>query len=317
MSPEVPGVPASDGWRLKVAYLPPPPRGPVHGALWAGHAMMANRKSLDRPEGEGLGTTLARCGFHVYLADMRGHGESGPRAEEGGRWSYDDIVLKDIPAITRFVKNRHPELPLAVVGHSLVGHGTLAALGQMEGLPIDAVVSIASNTWVRAFEPSRLQWMKKRAVLSLFTGLARRKGYFPAKDYKFGSDNEARRYVEQFGRWARSGRWTSEDGSRDYLAGLARVACPVLSIAGAGDRFMCPPEEARRFHARLTRAPVTEWIVSKDSRFGYDATHMSLVTSRRGKVLWEAMATWLADTLGAVAAKKGPGKEKPGAEARP
>lgn len=292
-------VEALDGWRLAVDYHPPEPGVPTRGALWMGHAMMANRRSLDRPEGEGLASTLAAAGYHVYKADLRGHGESGPLAAESGRWRYDDIVLQDIPALSAWVKKRHPDLPLVVVGHSLVGHGTLASLGQVTGQPVDAVVSIASNAWVRPLERSRLRWIKKRAALVPFVGLSRVYGYFPARRFKLGSEDEARAYVEQFAQWARTGRWGSADGIRDYLAGLGAVTQPVLAISGAGDTLLCPPRDCRAFHARLKNAPVTYWEVSRSSRFGYDANHMSLVTNSKCAPLWREIARWMNETLAA------------------
>ena len=303
MSENVFTVNSLDGWRLSVAYHAPALGIAPRGALWMGHAMMANRRSLDRPEGQGLASTLAAAGFHVYNADMRGHGESGPLASESGRWSYDDIVLRDIPAMNHWVKERHPEQPLVVVGHSLVGHGTLASLGQMEQ-PVDAVVSLASNAWVRELERSQLRWMRKRAALVPFIGISRTFGYFPARRLKVGSEDEARAYVEQFEQWASSGRWGSADGTRDYLAGLARVTQPVLAVSGAADTLLCPTRDCRAFHARLRNAPVTYWEVSRHSRFGYDANHMSLVTSKRGARLWQEIARWISETLAARSAAR-------------
>ena len=42
--------------------------------------------------------------------------------------TYDDLVFRDTPALTMFVRERHPDLRLGVVGHSLGGHVLLAWL---------------------------------------------------------------------------------------------------------------------------------------------------------------------------------------------
>src|SRR5439155_4099847 len=91
---------------------------------------MANRRSLDRPAGRGLASTLTEAGFVTYALDVRGHGRSGPHPAEGADWTYDDVVFKDLPAAIWFVRSREAGLPLAVVGHSLTAHGVLALLGQ-------------------------------------------------------------------------------------------------------------------------------------------------------------------------------------------
>ena len=49
-----------DGWSLAVSELPA--RGRARGVVVAGHAMMANRRTLDRPHGQGLASTLAAAG---------------------------------------------------------------------------------------------------------------------------------------------------------------------------------------------------------------------------------------------------------------
>ena len=90
--------------------------------------MFCNRRAMDRPAGEGLGTHLAKSGFETYLVDLRGHGQSGPAASRNVDFSYDDIVLRDIPAVIRHVAALHPDLPLVWLGHSLGGHAGLAAL---------------------------------------------------------------------------------------------------------------------------------------------------------------------------------------------
>ena len=68
---------SSDGWKLSV--LCREPAGTAQGVVLLSHAMMANRRSLDRPTGRGLASTLNLRGFVTYALDVRGHGRSGPR----------------------------------------------------------------------------------------------------------------------------------------------------------------------------------------------------------------------------------------------
>lgn len=67
---------------------------------------------------------LARCGYHTYAHDHRGHGSTtapdaplGVFAWKGGR----DKVLGDISAMHDLIKREHPTLPLILFGHSMGG----------------------------------------------------------------------------------------------------------------------------------------------------------------------------------------------------
>ncbi|MFT7624937.1 MAG: putative alpha/beta hydrolase, partial [Myxococcota bacterium] len=87
--------------------------------MLVGHAMFCNARTLDRPEGQGLGTTLAHAGFETLLLDFRGHGASAPLLGPDVDASYDDYILRDIPAAVAAARAAFPNLPLALMGHSL------------------------------------------------------------------------------------------------------------------------------------------------------------------------------------------------------
>ena len=146
----------TDGWELDLLRVPA--EGPARGAALLAHAMMVDRRSMDRPSGDGFASHLARAGWDVYLLDVRGHGASGPRAEEGGSWTYDDIVQRDLPAAVAAVRERQEMGPVVVVGHSLCGHASPAAEGcGFYPRPPDAHVLLSANMWLPRLEPSSLR----------------------------------------------------------------------------------------------------------------------------------------------------------------
>jgi predicted alpha/beta hydrolase len=299
-----------------------PEGGRARGAVWVGHALLANRRSLDRPRGAGLASALAESGLHVYTFDVRGHGESLlPPGSRG--WTYEDLVRGDLPAVARAVRERHPDLKVAGVGHSLTGHAGLAWLGLSSeparpsnggagarppsalrerapgpgpgGAPLDAFVSIASNIWVRRLEPSLSRWARKRALFGALRALAALAGRLPAKAAGAGSEDAPSSFTGPWFEWTENDRWTSPEGE-DYLAALERVRVPVLAVTGAGDTLLCHPTCGALFHARLVRASVTSHT-SDASECGFDPDHMGLVTDARARPLWRRIAGWLAETL--------------------
>lgn len=269
-----------DGWSLR-ADVHEPARDPA-GVVVLAHAMMARRSSFDRAK---VARFFVDRGWRVVAFDFRGHGDSGPRAQEGGSWSYDDLVRQDLPAVFAFARGRErKKRRIVLVGHSLGGHVGLAAQGT--GLvAFDAIVALGANLWLREDEPSLRRWLVKRALLAAVVATCRRVGRFPVRALRLGSDDEARAYFEDLERCVRTSRWTSADGSVDYLTALAEVRVPVLQVVGEADRLACPPECGARFVGRcggpheLLRAP------------GVD--HMGLVTSEAMRASWDRIESWI------------------------
>ncbi len=308
-------VRTADHWTLDVEQIDPPRAATVHGAALLGHAMMVDRRTLDRPRGAGLASTIAEAGFRVFTANLRGRGRDAPRADEGARWDYDDLVRYDLPALVAAVRERAPGLPLVVVGHSLTGHVSVASAGC--GLyrdPPEAHVLLAANIWERAHEPSPLRQAQKRLSLAAVRAATCVYGYMPARRLGVGSVDEAGAYGRQLA-WFWPDRWRARDGAHDYAAGAARVQGSVLAVLGAGDRLLGHPVAASRWLSRLIETETeTEADVETTTRAGdrrelwicragthgleHDPDHMGLVTDPRARPLWRDVASWMREVVG-------------------
>jgi predicted alpha/beta hydrolase len=257
------------------------------------HAMMVNRRTMDRPRGSGLASTLAERGIAVMNCDLRGHGESGPRADEGGRFAYDDFVQKDLPALVDAARARWPDLPVVLVGHSLGAHAGLIAAGLFPRAAPDALVSLAGNLWMPRLEPSVTRRLMKRSIFRAWLRAANRRGYFDPKPFRVGNTPEPLGYIRQFVDMFEADRLRSGDGALDYEAALAQPSIPVLSIASDGDRLLAHPECVRRFFELARRARVDERRVVDFDFHGRAPSHMGLVTDARSRPLWHEIATWI------------------------
>jgi predicted alpha/beta hydrolase len=284
-------ITTDDFWQLTIDVLTP--NNPI-GVVVAGHAMMVNRKTLDRPRGSGLASKLAEAGFAVIVPDLRGRGDSGPSASKGGRWTYDDLVEHDAPALLQFARKKFPGLKVSLLGHSLFGHVSSAFAG-ISAQPPEALVLLAVNVWLPRFEPSYARWLTKRATMEALLPLSRRFGYCPSKKVGFGSEDEALDYFEQFLVWARTGTWFSNKGE-DYLKRLPKYRGSVLSIVGAADTLNCRPECALHF-AQHFGGTLDFRIVGKKSGLSFDPGHMELTTDPRSEPVWSDIAVWLKKTL--------------------
>jgi oxygen-independent coproporphyrinogen-3 oxidase len=278
-------VTCHDGWILRADVLTPPqPRA----VAVVGHAMMVDRRTLDRPRGRGLVSHLSSRGVAVVCADLRGHGQSGPRAEQGGRWCYDDLVEGDVPALVAFARAQFPGLPLTCVGHSLFGHAALGHLCRHPDAAIDKLVLIACNythpEWgLRALAD-------KGSLIVLMSAFTRLFGRFPTRRLKLGSDDESAPFIDDFVRGVRTRDWRARDGF-SYAEARARVNRPIFAIAGAGDRVLAPPPEARSL---VSSCPRVEFhTVGRRTGLPFDPGHMTLVLDERARPAWDQIADFI------------------------
>ncbi len=275
-------VMCADGWRLAVdVAAPAEPRA----AALVGHAMMVDKRTLER-----LVHRLVERGVAVVWPDLRGHGRSGPLAGDGGRWTYDDLVEQDTPALVGFARTLFPALPLTAVGHSLFGHVALARLGRHPETPLDAVVMLAGNIWGRRWEPDRLTALRKVAVMRVTAATARLVGYLPTRRMRMGTCDESEPYIRQLAGFVTRDDWSSADGF-SYTAALQQIRRPLLAIAAVGDKLLCRPESGRRFAAEVPGA-IFE-VVGRHSGLATDGNHMALVTDERCRPVWDRVADFV------------------------
>lgn len=278
-----------DGWTLGVTLHPA--EGDRRGTILMLHAMMADARSLDRPSGRGLASVLARSGWEIWRADLRGRGGSGPKPREGGRWSYDDLVRRDIPALAEAAA-RAGSGPLVIVGHSLGGHAAAAAVA--EGLSIDRMVLLATNIWMPHCEPSLRRRVKKSLMMAAFEASSIPLDRFPSRRVGLGSADESRQYVHDLCRFWWKDKWSSCDGV-DWSSALGRYSGRVLSISGRGDEILGHPESIRVWNKMFKPDRLTYWIAG-EGKFGlsYDPNHLEIACDERSRSLWGQIAVWLA-----------------------
>lgn len=285
------------GWRLRGEWLLPPS---ARAVVIAGHAMMVDRRTLDRPRGDGLVSHLANAGAAVLWPDLRGHGASGPRADAGGNWGYDDLVA-DVGPLLDAARARFPGLPLYTVGHSLFGHVMLAYLGRHPSTPLDGHIMLAANVCNPGWRKRPKTYLQKGALIESMGLFCKVVGRVPVRALKQGTDDEPRGYAEDFVRIWRSKRWLSRDGF-DYWAAMSRIETPCLAIVGAADQLFCPPEDAREVAERLPNR-IFE-IVGRASGLAVDPGHMGLVLDERCRPMWDRVATFVTSTRAVSAATR-------------
>ena len=110
------------------------PEGAPTAALIALHGFNDYSKSF-----EGPGEFWAARGLVTYAYDQRGFGEAPSR----GLWAGTDTLVGDLRTVARLVRERHPDIPVYLVGESMGGAIILTALGSGDPPTADGVVLAA------------------------------------------------------------------------------------------------------------------------------------------------------------------------------
>lgn len=283
----------SDGRALRATVREPAPGAKPRGVAVLAHAMFARRSEWDKA---GFATFLAERGWRTIAFDFRGHGDSGPGAATGADWTYDDLVLRDLAAVTAGARartgGRGKAKKVIVVGHSLGGHVAMAA--QATGaIDVDGIALVASGLWLRELEPRAPRWLAKLVIARAMEEVRVRRGYFPARALRQGSDDEAPSYLAALHRVV-TGFWGSEDGRTDYWNQARHVSTPLYSLSSDGDVINAHPECAARFALRAKARVTVDRIARADD--GSDAPgHMEVVTTARSLSAWGRLERWMSE----------------------
>lgn len=90
--------------------------GPVRGIVQIAHGMGEHARRY-----RALAEALAATGVAVYASEHRGHGEEALRRHEKGELGPRGFagLVADLHRVSAFARERHPGVPLILVGHSM------------------------------------------------------------------------------------------------------------------------------------------------------------------------------------------------------
>lgn len=256
------------------------------------HGSFSNRRFWYSPKGIGLGPFLARAGYDVWIAEMRGHGLSA-RNEAYRDNRVADYARYDLPAIAAFVREQSGQVP-HWIGHSLGGTTLAAALGgQYLGPESAASVALLGSQVSRAYWPLKippLQWAG-RLVLKPFEHLSGPRLKRGPEDEPMGLVLENMRWHGLFGKF----------GERDnhWWEGLKSVEVPVLSVAATGDH-QDPVWACRMLFDQIGSGQKQFLCLGRQHGFSEDFGHVEMVVSKTAqREVWPRIADWLQDRCAA------------------
>jgi pimeloyl-ACP methyl ester carboxylesterase len=272
-------VPVAEGERLHMKRIWREPPGPpvlmLHGAI-------ENSRIFYSESGKRLGPFLARQGYDVYAADLRGRGGSLPHVSGASTFGQTEAITQDIPAFMERIAAIRGGERQHWIAHSW---GGVLMNSHLVRFP-EHIPRVRSLTYFGTKRGIRAVNLQRVIQISLFWNIiarliVMRKGYLPASSVGFGlgSDDESRKSHLHCVIWAGRGRWVDPDDGFDYGIAAGKVALPpALYMAAAGDACLGHPEDVRRFMEESGHSGGRFVLLGR--RYGslHDYDHLSMVT---------------------------------------
>jgi acylglycerol lipase len=114
------------------------PEGEIQSVMIAVHGFNDYSKAFTE-----VGAYLAQQGVAVYAYDQRGFGAT----RSWGIWPGDKLLTRDLQDFIAAVRRRHQDRPLYLLGESMGGAVTIAAMAVPDPPPVDRLVLVAPAVW--------------------------------------------------------------------------------------------------------------------------------------------------------------------------
>jgi len=271
-------IPARDGFPLAASFFPASPA--AQGVVLVSPATGVKRTLYRR-----FAEFLASRGFSTITWDWRGTGESRPASLRGFQATMRDWAERDLTGVIAWAAERHPGVPLHVVGHSFGGQ----ALGLVEESDrIQAAVTVAAQSGFWGHWPFPSRYVYAALWHLLMPGLTRLIGWFPSARLGLGEDLPAG-VALQWARWCRT---------REYLgdwSGHRRFKAPLYVLGFTDDPF-APPRAVMALHDRYGSPSQIRRILEPREVSLPRIGHFGFFRPEAER-LWDDVAGWLKEQV--------------------
>ncbi|MGA9872771.1 MAG: alpha/beta fold hydrolase [Rhodococcus sp. (in: high G+C Gram-positive bacteria)] len=194
-------------------------------------------------------------GFHVATADLRGQGDSRPKPGSASTYGYHELAAVDFPAIFEVVRERFPDATPYALGHSMGGQLASLYASRIRGRLGGLILVASGSPFHRGFGRARgASLYVGAAAMSLTSSIA---GFWPGDRIDIGGfGRQSKVLIDDWSRFARTGRIEPSGADIDYEERIARLTLPVLAITLEGDD-LAPEESMRNLLAKFPRADIT------------------------------------------------------------
>lgn len=235
-----------------------------------------------------VGAYLASRGITFYAYDQRGFGGTSHR----GMWAGEEALTSDVRTMITLLRERHPGVPVYLMGESMGGAVALAALAKFD-IEVNGTVLIGPAVWARHTMPYLQRFALWLMAHTRPAGMVTGKGLAI-----WPSDN--REMLRRFSRdplVIKGTRFDALYGITDLmdeaLGNSAKLDVPALILYGAQDQIV-PKLPTCRMLASLPRD-------NKKWRLVYYAKGYHMLTrDLQGETVLNDIAAWIEDREAAL-----------------
>lgn len=266
---------AADGARLPMRVFPP--EGAPRAVILALHGFNDHSGNFLTDSLE----ALKQAGMLVYAYDQRGFG----RAPNRGYWAGAETMAADAAAAARLLAERHPGLPLFMMGESMGAAVSILAAGMDPAPPVRGYVLLAPALWNRELMNPLMRggiWLAERTIPAL-----------PVQGGVGGvvaSDNEAA--LRRLGRDPLVIRVTRVDSALGLMDMMDKAVAALPRCCGGAPALLLYGERDMIVPPRMTRAAVASVPAQTGLRIGVYAGgyHLLLAGGNREEVVRDILA---------------------------
>ena len=263
------------------------------------HSTLEDGSTFFSDEGTGLACYLARQGYDVYVADLRGKGKSWPQVSSRSSFGTHQAITEDIPALLNKIVIKRGRVPQIWIGHgwgSVLMCSYYARFGE-QLCPVSRMAHFGARRQISTFNPSKKFYINF-LWLKLSSWLVRISGYLPAKTLRLGRCNESQGNYRDYLSWSLHNDWSdSEDGFCYGEAICEQQLPPSFYFASEGDKAYGDPADVRQFMKELGPHDGRMLVLSRKSGNLRDYNHLEIVNHEDAEQdHFPLLLEWLRDT---------------------
>ena len=243
------------------------------------HGLIENGFIFYTEKGKGLACYLAEQGFDVYVADLRGRGKSLPAINSQSTFGQHETITCDIALFLEKIQSINPQ-KMHLIAHSWGGVLISSFLARYPNW-LDKVHSKTCFGTKRVVTAKTMEAYFKLGVMWRYIApiLAKKNGYFDAKKFRFGSDSETKKSLEESITWVIPGKWHDLNDGFDYYTAAQNITWPpTWHLTGISDYALGHQQDVQLFIDECNNRNAKFSVLSKQAGNQVNYDHINILT---------------------------------------
>ena len=243
------------------------------------HGLIENGFIFYTEKGKGLACYLAEQGFDVYVADLRGRGKSLPAINSQSTFGQHETITCDIALFLEKIQSINPQ-KMHLIAHSWGGVLISSFLARYPNW-LDKVHSKTCFGTKRVVTAKTMEAYFKLGFMWRYIApiLAKKNGYFDAKKFRFGSDSETKKSLEESITWVIPGKWHDLNDGFDYYTAAQNITWPpTWHLTGISDYALGHQQDVQLFIDECNNRNAKFSVLSKQAGNQVNYDHINILT---------------------------------------